>query len=133
MLPTEGVTPTSTPRIGPPTALELVYFRATDTKTDLPSIALSWETVFETGVRGYELYRSTTGNRADATLITGAIIPSRGTASVGATYELIDSDVVLGTTYTYWLEQTTIGGTKQTLATTTGNLVYSLYLPFVDG
>lgn len=130
--PTEGVTPTITPRVEPPTALQLVYFRATaDVHAPENGIEVSWETVFETGVRGFQIWRSTTGARGDAILLNETLVSSRGTAAAGATYRLVDTDVSFGTTYTYWLEQTKTDGTNEAVAATSGRLVYALYLPLV--
>jgi hypothetical protein len=126
--PTTGVTPTVTPRV-PPTALTLRYFEATAAGD---AIALNWETIFESDVRGFVIFRSTTGNRSDATLITNAQILSRGTATVGASYQVLDNDVTFGTVYTYWLEQVTSNGSNEPVASTQAQLLLDLYLPLVQ-
>lgn len=123
--PTVGATPSRTPRT-PPTALTLVSFEGYDR---YGQIELQWETALELGVQRFEIWRSTTGSRTDAQLITRSTIPSRGTAASGATYTVSDADIAVNTTYTYWLVAVNADGTREDLDSTRGSLQHWLYLP----
>jgi len=126
VLPTTGPTPTPTEQTVPPTALGLVYFRTVQQGTTLE---LQWETVLESGVRGFRLWRSTSGNRAEATLITQSVLPSRG---AGIEYRFVDEDVEFGNQYIYWLEEVQTNGKTMDADVTSGALARMLYLPIVS-
>ncbi|MEZ4679099.1 MAG: hypothetical protein R2932_33270 [Caldilineaceae bacterium] len=125
--PTIVATPTAT-RVVPPTALQLRYFQASQVDA---TILLTWETIFETEVYGFRLWRSTDGIRTNAKQMTGALIVGRGTAGTGATYYFTDENVAMDTEYTYWLEQLALDESREDIASTRGHLNHWLYLPAI--
>jgi uncharacterized repeat protein (TIGR01451 family)/fimbrial isopeptide formation D2 family protein len=80
------------------TAIELLYFRGAPTAT---GVLLEWATASEINNFGFRLLRSKTGDLQDATLV--AEVPGVGNSVDITEYDYIDTDVAIGTTYTYWL------------------------------
>ena len=73
-------------------------------------VGLSWETTSEIGNAGFNLYRaaSTSGPQ---TRLNADLIPSQAPGSTqGALYEYLDSSVVAGQSYWYWLESVDVSG-----------------------
>lgn len=68
-----------------------------------PPIIIRWETESEFDTAGFNIYRSETVD-GDYVMINQSLIPSRGEASIGTSYEFIDRNVSLGVTYFYVLE-----------------------------
>ncbi len=67
-------------------------------------VRLRWETVSEQDNAGFHLLRGTRADAPEAAL-TEALIPSEAQgSSEGFSYEWVDHDVQVGTTYYYWLE-----------------------------
>jgi large repetitive protein len=93
---------------GSPTSVTLVSLTAT---REGSAIAVRWATATEENTWGFQVYRSATGDRADAELITPALIPAQGGGQQGGSYEVIDSSAQPGVTYSYWLVETENGGT----------------------
>lgn len=84
------------------TAVEFLWFEATEADG---KITLAWETTTETNNAGFHLDRSEAVDGLK-TQVNTELIPSLvppGSPS-GAVYEFVDSDVIAGTTYYYWLE-----------------------------
>jgi hypothetical protein len=68
-------------------------------------VLLEWATLTEVNHFGFNLYRSSTGSLGDEVqIINEDIIPGTGGPNTGATYDFLDTNVVPGLTYTYWLE-----------------------------
>jgi hypothetical protein len=89
-----------------PTVIELSEFGA------VPGtfrVTLQWITASEIDNAGFNLYRSTSENGA-YTKINEALIPSRGSATQGATYEFVDKGVKNRETYYYTLEDVDSNG-----------------------
>ncbi|HRW08123.1 MAG TPA: hypothetical protein P5121_23635 [Caldilineaceae bacterium] len=127
VLPTLG-TATPTPTVRPPTALQFVYYRAATTDA---AIELHWATAYEINVAGFHLWRSTTGDRADAIRLTAAPLAAVGGGSSGADYRYVDRDVVFGPTYTYWLEAVRADGTVDGVRVLSAQVTVPLYLPLI--
>jgi uncharacterized repeat protein (TIGR01451 family) len=115
-----------------PTAIELLYFRASQRGQ---AVRLSWETASEVDSYGFRLLRSHTGALAQA--IEMAFVPAQGNAG-GARYSLVDRDVVAGQTYTYWLVDVDVHGVETvhtpravTLTAPAGRGSLTLFLPFI--
>jgi len=73
-------------------------------------VMVFWRTIAEQDNYGFRLYRSRTPKRADAVLITPAIIPGQGRGSAdGASYSFFDADAPDGPVY-YWLEDIDLNG-----------------------
>lgn len=83
-----------------PTSIQLVSLRAT---REGQSVAVRWQIASELNTFGYRIYRSTTAERASATMITGGTISATGSGT-GASYEWVDTGAPAGTVY-YWLEE----------------------------
>ncbi len=91
-----------------PTAITLAEFSAQQVGDH---VRVSWETVSEIDNRGFNLYRGTSPAGWDRQL-NSALIPSQGQGSPsGFTYTWDDhADLVVGTTYYYWLEDLDLSG-----------------------
>jgi hypothetical protein len=90
-----------------PTAVMLASFTATSVNT---GILLEWETTAELETLGFNLYRS---GQPDGVYekLNAALIPTQNPgATFGATYIWLDTDVQLGMTYYYKLEDIDIRG-----------------------
>ena len=98
---TDTVTITNTP-----TAVDLLYFTGEQVGT---AAELRWATASETDNYAFFLYRSETGNAADAVEISGGI-PAQGVGGAGAQYTFTDDTVSAGVTYHYWLVDVDTGG-----------------------
>lgn len=73
-------------------------------------VKLTWVTETETGVSGYNVYRSTDADQATAVQINSALIDATNTSQT-ATYTHVDNEVSAQTTYSYWLEIVEMDGT----------------------
>jgi uncharacterized repeat protein (TIGR01451 family) len=116
--------------IGVPTYIDLLYFRA---RAEDAFIAVEWETAMEEDVWGFELYRGTTPNFADAEWIHFEL--SQGGRFGGHYYHYDDADIVSGQTYYYWLA-TVDSGPSQTTWVIAGPAVsahfgHRAYLPAI--
>ena len=119
---------------GGTTAIDLVSFVATEQK-DL--VQVTWQTSAEVGTFGFQLYRSTNGDRNQAVRITPQIVRSQGAA--GGTYQVDDTAVLPGVVYIYWLRETEISGrtreygpTGFSAAAVRESTIYRTFLPMVS-
>jgi hypothetical protein len=91
-----------------PTAVKLLWFNA---RPDRLAIRVRWETASEIDNAGFNLYRATALEgekvRLNADLIPSKVPPGN---PIGATYDWLDTQVVAGTIYYYWLEDVDIYG-----------------------
>jgi uncharacterized repeat protein (TIGR01451 family) len=116
-----------------PTAVELLYFRATPQPG---AVLLEWETAVEIDNYGFSLLRSDTGNLDDADEIAFIPAASYGRGS-GAAYTHTDATAQPGTAYTYWLVdidtngQRTVHGPVMITPKPQLDLPYRIYLPLV--
>jgi hypothetical protein len=90
-----------------PTAIALLRFGAERTPE---GVVLSWETGAEFNTASFRIFRSATGDVADAVLITDAPILARGGPQTGASYRWTDASAEDRASYSYWLEEQEIGG-----------------------
>ncbi len=89
-----------------PLAANLVSFTA---EAEDGAVQVSWETASEIDTLGFTLYRS---NEPDSQLSTLVFVPSQSPGSTaGAAYTFVDTGVVAGQTYWYWLESADLTGT----------------------
>lgn len=71
-------------------------------------VLVTWETTSELDNQGFNLYRGQTPDAPDALL---AFVPARSPGSAqGSAYQWTDSDVTVGATYYYWLEDVDLSG-----------------------
>ncbi|MBI1298716.1 DUF11 domain-containing protein, partial [bacterium] len=91
-----------------PTVVELLSFTAIGVNESM--IQVSWVTGLEIDTWGFHIWRSETGNRADAVKVTTQLVPAQGSANSGGSYSVLDSGVRPGVTYTYWLAETQTDG-----------------------
>ena len=96
--------------IGTPTALTLLSFVSVQQGA---AIELQWATGAEAGTWSFHLWRSTSGDLGTAERITSQPIAATG-ESGGASYTFTDTEVQVGVTYTYWLEEIHLDGTSRT-------------------
>ena len=68
------------------------------------SVLLSWMTLFETDVIGFNIFRSETDDFATSSKINLSIIPGHGTSTNPHNYEFNDETANVTTQYYYWLE-----------------------------
>ncbi len=115
--------------INAPTAVYLLYFTALG-RPD--GIYLRWATAVEVYNYAFRLLRSETGQLADAAEIALVAGQGLGTGS-GASYEYVDSQVLYGKTYTYWLVDIDLHGgeTYHTSQTVVFSRLFQTYLPLI--
>ncbi|GAB4442516.1 MAG: hypothetical protein OHK0015_41230 [Chloroflexi bacterium OHK40] len=91
-----------------PTAVTLRSFTA---HRSAAGVELRWETGTERNTLGFHILRSATGNLADATRVTLALIPARGGPAEGAAYNWTDGEATdPAVPVSYWLEELETGG-----------------------
>ena len=116
-----------------PTAVELLFFRATPQPA---AVLLEWETAVEVDSYGFAILRSTTGRPDDAQEIAFVAAAGYG-AGRGATYSYPDLTAQPGSLCTYWLVdvdtqgQRTVHGPVTVTALPQMALPYRVYLPFI--
>jgi uncharacterized repeat protein (TIGR01451 family) len=116
-----------------PTAVELLYFRATPQPG---AVLLQWETAVEIDNYGFFVLRSTTDSLADAQEIAFIPAAGRGRGS-GAAYSFKDLGAQADLAYTYWLvdidanEERTVHAPVTVTALPRPDLPYRTYLPIV--
>jgi hypothetical protein len=108
-------------------AITLVRFGA---HVQADGVVLQWETGAEFATLGFRLWRSTDGQRPSAVPI-GDLIMHKGGTSGGATYTYIDTAIVRGATYTYWLQEVRGDQTTEDLASLMLTVAEPVYLPFI--
>lgn len=81
--------------------VELSSFTAVLTAQNF--VKLTWVSQSETEMLGYRVYRSESGDQANAIMITPTMIGATNTSTT-QTYSVTDNEVAIGSTYWYWLE-----------------------------
>jgi len=80
------------------------------------AVVLAWETVSETNIVGFNVFRGTSETLVDSVKINTAIIPATQPGSpVGDIYTFEDADIEDGQTYYYWIEILTNDMSDQTV------------------
>jgi len=85
----------------PHVPVELSSFAATITTQNY--VRLIWTTQSESQMIGYNVYRGESEDQALSQLIDHPLVPATNTSTTH-TYDVTDTDVTQGTTYSYWLE-----------------------------
>lgn len=86
-----------------PTAVTLASFYAT---AEGRGVRVTWQTALERNTFGFNVLRSVTGNRADATQVNAEMVIAAGPN----TYSLVDEGGSVGNTY--WLEEMELDGDR---------------------
>lgn len=86
-----------------PTVIVLASFEA-NTGPRSRDITVKWATASEIDTAGFNLYRSTSAD-GTYTKVNNSLIPSKGSATSGATYSVVDSGLKKRSTYYYKLEE----------------------------
>jgi len=82
--------------------------------SDIPPVALSWETASEVGAAGFNVYRADASGTdiptpdisgSDFVQVNAALIPAEGDEMVGAAYRFEDDGVTPGRRYAYRIEE----------------------------
>ena len=89
--------------------VELIGFTATATPD---GVELQWETATEQDNLGFNIWRES-DDALDCININSDIIPGAGTTLEPRSYSFMDSDVVAGMNYTFWLEQVDFNGATE--------------------
>jgi uncharacterized repeat protein (TIGR01451 family) len=93
-----------------PTAISLSQFEIT---ANFGQITLNWATILEIDSRGFNIYRATDPD-GPAVLVNSALIDSQTwlgqSISPPYEYQYIDTDVLPGVVYFYWLEEISTSG-----------------------
>lgn len=111
-----------------PNAITLLSFsakRLSDTSAEV-----LWRTALEQNVFGFNLYRSSTGQRSDAVRINPNLIPALGQSGGGASYRFVDTAIQPGATYFYWLQEVELNGNLAEFGPVTTAQV-NVFAPFV--
>jgi uncharacterized repeat protein (TIGR01451 family) len=98
--------PTKTPGNGPPTAIDLLDFRAVGLGGQ---VLVRWSTGVEVGTFGYTIMRAALADRGAAVAVS-ELIPARGHGGGGGNYIYIDRTATPGVAYYYWLVEVELGG-----------------------
>ncbi|UCE27623.1 MAG: T9SS type A sorting domain-containing protein [Candidatus Coatesbacteria bacterium] len=95
------------------TGIVLDYFEAA---SENDGIEMSWAVneTEETGVAGFNLYRSVASDEVDAKAITSRDILNAELVTGESPYEYVDTGVERDVTYRYWLEVIDVGGSSET-------------------
>jgi uncharacterized repeat protein (TIGR01451 family) len=117
-----------------PTAIELLYFRASPKSG---GVLVEWATLFEIDTYGFWLYRSEGLDLDGATPVR--FVAGRGGPSLGATYQYLDLDAGLNAgPYYYWLEEIENGGRETAYGPVSASpggqeieMPYQVYLPLI--
>jgi protein-disulfide isomerase len=107
-------------------AVSLLYFKATAV-TD--HVLIEWETAVELNVVAFCVQRSL--QSGGGFLRIADCLPAKGDGISGASYSLIDTDVVQGTMYYYRLEVVGSDGASEIMATAPARVGYRTYLPLL--
>ncbi|HEU5088314.1 MAG TPA: DUF11 domain-containing protein, partial [Roseiflexaceae bacterium] len=116
-----------------PTAILLDHFTAHSSGA---GVLLNWRTTLELDTWGFEIYRSSTGQRDDAVRVTPTLIPAQGRGQAGAEYTWLDTATQPGSVYRYWLVEIDRNGIRTeygpaSSATGAGATTYRVALPLV--
>jgi hypothetical protein len=76
------------------------------------SIRIEWQTETELNTAGFNVYRSAAPG-GEYVRLNEQLIPSRGSATSGSTYTVVDEDVAAGETYYYRLEDVELDNSRQ--------------------
>jgi hypothetical protein len=95
------------------------------------ALVLRWTTVTEIGALGFNIYRATSRTGTQTKLNPNLIPPRNLGGLVEATYTYLDSNIVVGTTYYYWLEEVPVSGAPTRYGPVIGNTSGGFFLPFV--
>lgn len=82
-----------------PTAITLLWLTA---QREGDGVQVEWATGSERDTYGFNIMRSETGNRADATQVNAVLIPA---GAKDGRYTFIDGSADAGKIYTYWLQE----------------------------
>lgn len=85
----------------------LIYFEARP-GTNVGQVIVGWGTESETDTVGFRVRRSTQPFVQTATVVIA--VPSQGSATTGASYEITDDGLIPSQTYYYWLAELTSSG-----------------------
>jgi len=110
-----------------PTAIDLVDFSANSNEQQ---VTVAWETVLESGVAGYRVWRGTSEDSGQAGLISNGMIPAHG---YGSSYQFADTNVEVDMLYYYWLEEIANAGTTTLHGPQTAGIFSNrVFLPLVS-
>jgi hypothetical protein len=120
-------------RLRAPTAIELLYLRATPKDR---GILVEWATLYEIDTYGFRLYRGTESYLPGAELVS--FVAGRGSPEQGAAYQYLDPGLVPGRYY-YWLVEVENGGRETPYGPAEAwsspgdaDLAYRFYLPILQ-
>lgn len=116
---------------GVSTATEVADFQAAY-QFESQSVNLTWTTVNETNIQGFNLYRSEGVNGARIKLNSELIQAVKPGTPDGATYPLTDGAVEVGHSYYYWLEVQRLNGTSFTIKSNEVMLGMRIYIPLIS-
>ncbi len=92
-------------------AIAAVTLTSFTVEQDGSRVLVQWKTASEVNSLGFNLYRRELPDGSEVR-INGDIIPSEGSV-VGARYQFVDSDVEIGSRYSYRLESISSGGESE--------------------
>ncbi|MFH1561460.1 MAG: S8 family serine peptidase [Patescibacteria group bacterium] len=110
VIPAPTFTPTPTPPAPTPTTSTAVFLTSFTATLQSDQVLLEWETAMEMENAGFNLYRADSVNE-QRTKLNSSIISGQPPGSVtGGSYSFVDTNVVSGETYYYWVEDVDLGG-----------------------
>lgn len=109
-----------------PTSVTVVGFEAVYSPFE-KSIDLTWDSVTETGIMGFKVFRSQSSLSSKELL--GQIAAQNPGSVIGSSYSYTDLDIQIGQSYHYWLEILQMDGKSEILGPVTEIAGYQIFLP----
>ncbi len=109
-----------------PTAVHLMDMNA-QLSPSMKTVEVSWQTVSETSVVGFNVYRASSEDGPQQKLNSSTIMAAYPGA-MGGSYQFVDRAVTPGQTYYYWVEATGVG---ETIGPEMVRVPFLFYLPFI--
>ena len=113
-----------------PTNVRVFDFTAAFNVTD-KVVELNWETASEFDILGFNVLRSTskTGGREK---LNEELLPADNPGGgAGSSYDFVDDEIAMGSTYYYWIEVIETGGGRESVGPRDVHTGYLFYIPFV--
>ncbi len=114
-----------------PTAAVLSDF-SSSFNPDTASIELSWETFSDSGILGFDIYRSDENSPVIVKINTETLLVEKPGGTEGNQYSYTDAGVEIGQTYTYWLDLIDLEGQTSRFGPVTQLAGFKVFVPILQ-
>lgn len=114
-----------------PTAAVLSDF-SSNFNPDTASIELSWETFSDSGILGFDIYRSDENSPVLVKINTETLLVEKPGGTEGNQYSYTDAGVEIGQTYTYWLDLVDFEGQTSRFGPVTQLAGFKVFVPILQ-